>query len=97
MSKEYGVRPAHMACQGHDDFRGNAEKASAQIDPSAAPPPPSKPPPRRLTVVEAPMDRLANPVTGYANLGRPRSVSSSLTQRTEISAAPLLSKLEHVA
>ncbi|BDA42118.1 probable 30S ribosomal protein S18 at C-terminar half [Coccomyxa sp. Obi] len=48
-------------------------KASAPLDPSAPPVPRAEPPPRRVTVVEPPMDRLANPVTGYANLGRPRS------------------------
>ncbi len=51
-------------------------KASAPLEPSTFEPAP--PPPRRVTVVEPPMDRLANPVTGYANLGRPRSVSSFL-------------------
>ena len=52
-------------------------KVTAPIDPSAAPAP-ALPPPRRVAVVEPPMDRLANPVTGYANLGRPRSVSPAL-------------------
>lgn len=36
--------------------------------------PPGEPPPRRVTVLEPPMDHLANPVTGYASLGRPQNV-----------------------
>ena len=37
-------------------------------------PEPAPPPPKRLTVIEPPMDRYANPATGYSQLANPTQV-----------------------
>ena len=55
---------------------------------------PSEPPPKRITVMEPPVDHLADPVTGYAKLGYAGQVCHLLERchrRCNITAQKVLS------